>query len=357
MGKKRHHDEVDEEEVDQAAKAAKEAKKTRVSDYTKLSMDSLMDRELELANEVRQRQQELSDARRIKPLLYGNNEARQMKTRRIRAEYALAEVQREIQRRFKAKEEAGEAMGGGQQSSASAHRSGKQAASSSSTAVPPQQPATSSALGLAGMFPTVDVVKPPPAPAAAPQHVAQPQFATLPQLLAQMQFAAPQLLAPQQAAAAPVAQLGYPQQLAALLSQPAASAVQLAAQPQLVAPSPLAVQQQLTTAGLQHLLVGTAAPTFAAAQPGALPGGLLGGLPGAMHGVLPGAMPSALAGGLHGSLQGMAAGAMSGTIPAMLQTVPIANASPGAFTFLPGVAGATVNVGAQVANVPAAFRG
>lgn len=106
MGKRRHR-EAGEEEDEQQPKPGREDKKTRVASYSELSLDSLLEREVELANEVRQRQQELSDARRIKPLLYGNNEARQMKTRRIRAEYAHAEVQREIQRRFKAMEEAG----------------------------------------------------------------------------------------------------------------------------------------------------------------------------------------------------------------------------------------------------------
>eukprot|EP00429_Kryptoperidinium_foliaceum_P102624 CAMPEP_0176246094 /NCGR_PEP_ID=MMETSP0121_2-20121125/32273_1 /TAXON_ID=160619 /ORGANISM="Kryptoperidinium foliaceum, Strain CCMP 1326" /LENGTH=105 /DNA_ID=CAMNT_0017585729 /DNA_START=155 /DNA_END=469 /DNA_ORIENTATION=+ len=104
MGKKRKLDEDEEEQP----KGRKEDKKTRVANFSEMSLDRLLEREVELAEEVRQKQKELSDARRVKPLLYGNNEARQMKTRQLRAEYAHAEVQREIQRRFKAKEESGE---------------------------------------------------------------------------------------------------------------------------------------------------------------------------------------------------------------------------------------------------------
>eukprot|EP00445_Apocalathium_hangoei_P081052 CAMPEP_0204172930 /NCGR_PEP_ID=MMETSP0361-20130328/44524_1 /ASSEMBLY_ACC=CAM_ASM_000343 /TAXON_ID=268821 /ORGANISM="Scrippsiella Hangoei, Strain SHTV-5" /LENGTH=160 /DNA_ID=CAMNT_0051131101 /DNA_START=11 /DNA_END=490 /DNA_ORIENTATION=+ len=109
MGKKRNH-EADEGE--EQPRTNKESKKTRTANFSDLSLDSLLEREVELANEVRQKQQELTDARRSKPLLYGNNEARQMNTRRLRAEYAHAEVKREIDRRFKAMEEAGEAPPG-----------------------------------------------------------------------------------------------------------------------------------------------------------------------------------------------------------------------------------------------------
>jgi len=108
MGKKRNHDA--EEEEHHQPQSNKESKKTRTSNFSELSLESLLEREVELANEVRQKQQALTDARRSKPLLYGNNEARQMNTRRLRAEYAHAEVKSEIERRYKALEEAGESQ-------------------------------------------------------------------------------------------------------------------------------------------------------------------------------------------------------------------------------------------------------
>lgn len=108
MGKKRNHDVIEEPEP---PKPPKEEKKTRVANFSELSLDSLLDREVELANELRARQQEITDKRRQQPLMYGNSEARQMNIRRLRAEYAHAEVQREIQRRFRTMEQAGGAAG------------------------------------------------------------------------------------------------------------------------------------------------------------------------------------------------------------------------------------------------------
>lgn len=59
-----------------------------------------MEREKELAKEVRAMQDNLTRARRAAGGEgYGSNEVRQINTRRLRAEYAHAEVKREIERR------------------------------------------------------------------------------------------------------------------------------------------------------------------------------------------------------------------------------------------------------------------
>jgi len=70
-----------------------------VANYTKLSTETLIQKEQEVTRELCQLQTELAHMRSSKMALYGNNELRQMNTKRYRAEYALGEIKAEMERR------------------------------------------------------------------------------------------------------------------------------------------------------------------------------------------------------------------------------------------------------------------
>lgn len=100
MGKKRK--EVVEDDPPEHA-TANEKKKTRVANYGQLSTETLLNKEQEVTRELVELQTELSHMRSNSATSYGNNQLRQMNTKRYRAEYALGEIKAEIERRARKK--------------------------------------------------------------------------------------------------------------------------------------------------------------------------------------------------------------------------------------------------------------
>jgi len=100
MGKKRNHERNDDPPE---FATENEKKKTRCANYGQQSTETLLIKEQEVTKELVDLQTELSHIRSASTVSYGNNELRQMNTKRYRAEYALGEIKAEIERRARKK--------------------------------------------------------------------------------------------------------------------------------------------------------------------------------------------------------------------------------------------------------------
>eukprot|EP00928_Gymnodinium_smaydae_P036265 TRINITY_DN2536_c0_g1_i1.p2 TRINITY_DN2536_c0_g1~~TRINITY_DN2536_c0_g1_i1.p2 ORF type:complete len:323 (+),score=97.30 TRINITY_DN2536_c0_g1_i1:49-1017(+) len=108
MGKKRAGGDAPHDDAGVSAPSGKKGK-TRVSNFSEASTEDLLQQEAELAEKARETQLAVAKIRGANLILYGNNELRQLNTKRLRAEYAHAEVQRELARRRQREKEAKEA--------------------------------------------------------------------------------------------------------------------------------------------------------------------------------------------------------------------------------------------------------
>jgi len=102
MGKKRKDAPAESEA---AEKKPSKDKQSRSSNFSNLSREALEEREVELAQQLKEATRALGRAKSERLVCYGDSELRAMNTKRLKIDYALAEVQAELARRGPAKPE------------------------------------------------------------------------------------------------------------------------------------------------------------------------------------------------------------------------------------------------------------